>query len=43
MHKVGNIGISLLFKFENDLDIVNSLINFISKEHGKNVNANIFH
>ena len=36
IHKVSNIGISVLLKFENKLDVVNSShINFISKHPDK--------
>ena len=35
IHKVSNIGIFVLLKFENKLDVVNSHINFISKNHNK--------
>ena len=35
LHKVSNVGIFVLLKFENKLDIVISHINFISKHHDK--------
>ena len=35
LHKVGNIGIFVLSKFENKLDVLISNINFISKHNDK--------
>ena len=42
MHKVGNVGLIVLFKFENNVDIVVSNVNFNPQHQSKSKYASQF-